>query len=82
MKPILAELKRKTNDTLIILKIDIDKSAQTAIGLSIKGIAPLMLFKNGVIKWRQSGVRSSNELIQILLRQISYHYSIQTKMGE
>ena len=71
MKPILEELKRKTGDKLTILKIDIDKSPQTASVYQIQGVPTLILFKNGQIKWRQSGVVSVAQLIQIMQQYVA-----------
>ena len=70
MKPILEELKLKMGEKLTILKIDIDKSPQAASVYQIQGVPTLILFKNGQIKWRQSGVLTAKQIMQVLEKNV------------
>ena len=66
MHPMLEELKVKMKDDVIVLKINVDKNAKLSSKYQIQSIPTLILFKNGQIKWRQSGVVPVKQLQQII----------------
>lgn len=66
MKPILDELKSKMGDDVKIIKIDVDKNPKASAAYQISGVPTLMIFKNGKVLWRQSGVQSAVQLEQVI----------------
>ena len=66
MKPILQDLKAKVGDKATILKLDVDKNKQLSNNYQVQSIPTLILFKNGQVKWRQSGVVSAGQLEKII----------------
>lgn len=66
MKPVLEELKASLGDSATILKIDVDKNPQAAAKFGIRGVPTLILFRNGQIRWKQSGLLPASELEKII----------------
>lgn len=64
--PILEELKQRIGDTADIIKIDVDQNPQVSTQYQIRSVPTLAIFKNGEIKWRQSGVFQANELERLI----------------
>ncbi len=66
LAPILKQVKEEMGDAVKIVKIDIDKNQALANQFQVRGVPTMLLFKNGNLKWRQSGVLQKNEIIQII----------------
>jgi thioredoxin 1 len=66
MPPILKELKDKMGDAVTILKLDIDRNPAVASAYGIQSVPTLIVFRDGEIKWRQSGVLQAHQIKQVL----------------
>ena len=66
MAPMLDKLKSDIGDKARIIKVDVDKNQAVASKYQVRGVPTLILFKNGQIKWQQSGVVQPAQLKQVI----------------
>src|SRR5580698_3253648 len=66
MAPILHEVKAAMGDKVRIIKIDVDKNPEVSSQFQVQSVPTLIIFRQGQVKWRQSGVVQSKELQQVL----------------
>lgn len=66
MGPILHEVKEKVGQRATVLKLDVDKSPYYSQLYNIRSVPTLMIFKNGNVIWRKSGVASTHEILEHL----------------
>lgn len=71
LAPILVDVKEELGDVLSILKVDVDKNQEIAAHFQVKGVPTMLLFQNGKMLWRQSGVVSKNEIVSIVKQKIN-----------
>lgn len=66
MNPVLREVAASLGDKARVIKIDVDKNKELAEALRVRDLPTLMIYKNGEMKWRQSGEQDSNTLVDLV----------------
>ncbi|HAH25154.1 MAG TPA: thioredoxin [Prolixibacteraceae bacterium] len=64
--PILKEVAGELGERVRVIKIDIDQNQEVANQYHIQSVPTLMIFKNGEIKYKQSGVHTKQQLMNVL----------------
>ena len=66
MAPVLKKVAAKVGDKAMIVKIDVDKNRPVAMQYKIMGVPTFILFQNGQVKWRESGMQSAKTLQAVI----------------
>lgn len=66
--PILREIAGEMGERVKVIKIDVDKNPELATKYRIQGVPTLMLFKKGEIKFRQAGMMSKPQIMNVLMQ--------------
>lgn len=66
MAPILKDVISKVNGKARVIKVDIDKNRAAADKYDVRSVPTLILFRNGQIKWRQTGVVPEHQLVRTI----------------
>jgi thioredoxin 1 len=64
LSPIVQEVSSAFHGRVKVIKVNVDKNQNASLRYGIRGVPTLILFRNGNILWRQSGVLSKRELQQ------------------
>lgn len=63
---VLRDVAAALGEKARVIKIDIEKNEMLANALRIKGNPTFIIYKNGEMKWRQSGEQDANTLISLV----------------
>jgi|TARA_B100001059_G_scaffold144812_1_gene144720 thioredoxin 1 len=66
MHPVLRDVAAALGDKARVIKINVEKNEELSKALRVKGLPTLMIYKQGEMKWRQSGEQDANTLIGLV----------------
>ncbi|ARK13400.1 thioredoxin family protein [Fibrivirga algicola] len=62
LNPTLKHLEDRTGDKLSVVQVDIDRNKAAATKFQIQSVPTMIMFKDGKVVWRKSGVQSIGKL--------------------
>lgn len=65
LSPIVTEVKNELAGKMKVIKVDVDKKRTVSNKYKIKSLPTLAIFQNGKIVWRESGLKTKNQLMII-----------------
>lgn len=66
MHPVLRNVAAELGNNARVIKINVDKNKELAEALRVKDLPTLMIYKDGEMKWRQSGEQDADTLIGLV----------------
>ncbi|MDB4286191.1 thioredoxin [bacterium] len=66
MNPVLKELSAELGEKAKIIKVDIDNNRSFAQQYGIQGVPTFMLFKEGKLLWKESGMMPKGQLKKVI----------------
>lgn len=65
LSPIVASVKKELAGQMKVVKVDVDKNKSASNKFKIKSLPTLAIFQNGKIIWKESGMKSKTQLLNI-----------------
>lgn len=66
MSPVVTEVARSVKGKARVIKVDIDKSTEAAQAFQVQAVPTFIIFRNGAIKWRHSGMLDKHTLMNVI----------------
>lgn len=64
--PILKDVAGELGERVRVIKIDVDQNRELAGRYQIQGVPTLMVFKNGEVQYKQAGLHTKSQLLELL----------------
>ena len=71
MEPVLHQVKGQVGERATILKMDIDKYPDSVSLYNIRAVPTVIIFKDGEVLWRKTGMTPAYEILQHLNKHLS-----------
>ncbi len=65
LSPVVDSVKADLKGKMRVLKVDVDKKKTVSNKYKIKSLPTLAIFQNGKIIWRESGMKTKSQLLNI-----------------
>src|ERR1044071_980523 len=66
LAPILVDVANAVDGKARVIKVNVDKNPVAADHYNVRSVPTMVIFRNGEVKWRHSGVLSQSQIINAL----------------